>query len=83
MHVDRWRALKQFFATTGNGLVILVPGIGLLWGLKKRRQRTVRAGFAERWRISIFQSPSFNNDYINHHIDVYGRAVKMGFPISD
>jgi hypothetical protein len=47
VHVDRWRASKQFFANNWQWLwtVILVPGLGLIWGLRKRRNRKARAGF--------------------------------------
>lgn len=47
VHVDRWRASKQFFANHWQWLwtVIVFPGLGLLWGLRHRRKRKVRAGF--------------------------------------
>lgn len=45
VHVDRWRASKQFFANNWQWLwtVILVPGVGLLWGLRRRKQRKRRS----------------------------------------
>lgn len=47
VRVDRWRASKKFLANNWQWLwtVLVVPGLGLLWGLRKRRQRKVRAGF--------------------------------------
>jgi len=45
VHVDRWRASKQFLANNWQWLwtVILVPGVGLLWGLRRRKRRKARS----------------------------------------
>jgi hypothetical protein len=47
VHVDRWRALKGFFANNWQWLwtVLLVPGIGVIWKLRRGRSRKGRAGF--------------------------------------
>ena len=47
VHVDRWRALKGFFANNWQWLwtVLLVPGAGLIWKLRRGRSRKGRAGF--------------------------------------
>lgn len=47
VHVDRWRASKEFLTNNWQWLwtVLLLPGIGLLWRMRRRRNRKARAGF--------------------------------------